>query len=332
MVTLGGEVMDYAHMLGETPLRYQLNCDNAAPAFIAPATQAAMAVAAGQADVCMAFRVMMQQPSSTNADLIAYLMQKATPNTADAEFTQPFGSFSPTQWAGIHMNRYLHESDATEEHFSIFASIQREYAGRNPDALQRTPLTPEDYLASPFISAPLRMLDCDYPCDSVGAVVFATEERARDLRHRPVFVEAAALVGSRAMSFELQPDMANSPVFCAETLWSRTDLRPGDVDCAQLYDGFSFITFEWLESLGFCDPGQAGPFIAEGNTRLDGRLPLNTDGGAANVGRRHGTNFCIEATRQLRGGNGDRQVPDAEVAVWTNAVGPFGGAMLLTAG
>jgi acetyl-CoA acetyltransferase len=142
MVTLGGEVMDYAHMLGETPLRYQLNCDNAAPAFIAPATQAAMAVAAGQADVCMAFRVMMQQPSSTNADLIAYLMQKATPNTADAEFTQPFGSFSPTQWAGIHMNRYLHESDATEEHFSIFASIQREYAERNPNALQRTQLTP----------------------------------------------------------------------------------------------------------------------------------------------------------------------------------------------
>jgi acetyl-CoA acetyltransferase len=230
------------------------------------------------------------------------------------------------------MNRYLHESDATEEHFATFATIQREYASHNPDALQRMSITVEDYLAAPYISAPLRLLDCDYPCDSVGAVIFATEERARDLAHRPVFVEASALVGLSGMNFEVLAEMGSSPKFCADTLWSRTDLGPSDVDCAQLYDGFSFITFQWLEALGLCEPGQAGPFIAAGNTRLDGSLPTNTDGGAANVGRRHGTNFCIEATRQLRGECGDRQVPGAEVAVWTNAVGPFGGAMLLTAG
>ena len=88
--------------------------------------------------------------------------------------------------------------------------------------------------------------------------------------------------------------------------------------------------FQWLEALGFCKLGESGPFVAEGNTRLGGSVPVNTDGGACNVGRRHGANFCIEAMRQLRGECGPRQVTNAEVGVWTNAVGPFSGAVLMT--
>ena len=93
-----------------------------------------------------------------------------------------------------------------------------------------------------------------------------------------------------------------APAQAARDMWSRTDLKPTDIDTAQLYDGFSVITFQWLEALGLCPPGGAGPFVEAGNTRLGGSLPVNTDGGACNVGRRHGANFCIEATRQLRGG------------------------------
>ncbi len=88
--------------------------------------------------------------------------------------------------------------------------------------------------------------------------------------------------------------------------------------------------FQWLEALGFCKLGEAGPFVEAGHTRLDGSLPVNTDGGACNVGRRHGANFCIETVRQLRGECGERQVPDAEVGVWANAVGPFSGVVLMT--
>jgi acetyl-CoA acetyltransferase len=175
----------------------------------------------------------------------------------------------------------------------------------------------------------VRLLDCDYPVDSSSAVIFTTEERARDWQHKPAIVDAYALTAIRDMNFSQLADFARTaPVHCADTLWSRTDLKPADVDCAQLYDGFTVITFQWLEALGFCGLGEAGPFVAEGHTRLGGSLPLNTDGGACNVGRRHGANFCIEAIRQLRGECGVRQVPDAEVSVWTNAVGPFGGAVL----
>jgi acetyl-CoA acetyltransferase len=328
--TLGGDAIDFAHMLGMGPLRWHLNV-GVAPAFVTPAINAAAAVASGACDTCMAFRIMMQQPSS--AALAGGGAALQVPNMADAQFQFPFGVFSPTQWAGLLMNRYLHDSDATEEHFAQFAVTQREYASRNEDALQRMPLTVEEYLAVPYITKPLRLLDCDYPCDSGSAVIFTTEERARDLPHPVVLVEATALSAIHDMNFELLPDMTRtSPAHCAEVLWARTDLKPADVDTAQLYDGFSVITFQWLEALGLCEPGQAGPFIASGGTAPGGRLPTNTDGGACNVGRRHGANFCIEATRQLRGESGDRQVPGAEVAVWANAVGPFSGAMLLTKG
>jgi len=122
----------------------------------------------------------------------------------------------------------------------------------------------------------------------------------------------------------------NSPFHAAGELWNRTDLTVGDCDFAQLYDGFTIIVFQWLEALGFCGLGESGPFVAEGNTALGGRVPVNTDGGACNVGRRHGANFCIETIRQLRGECGDRQVPGAEVGVWANAVGPYSGAVLMT--
>jgi acetyl-CoA acetyltransferase len=134
------------------------------------------------------------------------------------------------------------------------------------------------------------------------------------------------------LTFENIDDMTqSSPFHAARELWNRTELRPSDVDCAQLYDGFTIIVMQWLEALGFCGVGESGPFIEAGNTRLGGSLPVNTDGGACNVGRRHGANFCIESIQQLRGQSGPRQVPDAKVAVWANAVGPFSGAMLMTA-
>jgi acetyl-CoA acetyltransferase len=330
VTTWGGDAIDFAHMLGIAPVSWHLNV-GVSPAFITPAVHAALAVASGHSEVCMAWRIMMQQPSS--AALSSGAAALASPDMTDAQFAYPFGDFSPTQWAGLLMNRYLHESHATEEHFAAFAVTQREYATRNPDALQRQPMTVDEYLETPYITKPLRILDCDYPCDSGSAVIFTTEERARDLRQPVVLVDASALAAIHNMSFETLPDMVRTaPVHCAQLLWSRTALNPQDVDCAQLYDGFSVITFQWLEALGLCEPGQAGPFVASGGTKLTGRMPTNTDGGACNVGRRHGANFCIEATRQLRGQCEDRQVPSADVAVWANAVGPFAGAMLLTSG
>jgi acetyl-CoA acetyltransferase len=328
--TWGGDAVDFAWMLGFDRLQWSLNV-GVSPAFITPAYHAAQAVAAGHAETVMAFRIMMQQPPA--AALAAGGAMLGEPNMADAQFRWPYGNFSPTQWAGLLMQRYMHETGATEETFATFAEIQREWALMNDDALQKTPLSKEDFLNAPYVTKPLRIFDCDYPCDSGSAVIFTTEERARDLQQPMVLVEASALSAIHDMNFELLPDMVRTaPAHCGELLWKRSDLTPADVDTAHLYDGFSIITLQWLEGLGLCPPGTAGDFVMEGNTRPGGSLPTNTDGGAINVGRRHGANFCIEAVRQLRGECGERQVDGAEVSVWANAVGMFGGAMLLTRG
>ncbi len=118
----------------------------------------------------------------------------------------------------------------------------------------------------------------------------------------------------------------------AAAMWDRTDLRPGDVDVAELYDGFTIEVVWWLEAMGFCGTGEAGAFV-EGGTRIGpgGELPLNTWGGQLSGGRLHaGFGHTAEAVRQLRGEAGQRQVEGAEVAAVTNVGGYEAGAALLT--
>ena len=125
------------------------------------------------------------------------------------------------------------------------------------------------------------------------------------------------------------PKMAS--VDAARELWGRTDLRPGDIDVAELYDGFTFNALSWLEGLGFCEHGGARDFIDSGRgIALDGTLPLNTHGGQLSAGRLHGFGHVHEAVRQLWGEGGERQVAgDPEVAVVGNG-GPNAGCLLLT--
>jgi acetyl-CoA acetyltransferase len=325
--TLGGEALADAKMLGMEPLSFFFT-GMISPAYVHPAMMAVAAIKSGLAHTVVTTRIMMQQPSGAQR-----LSEGAKPTAVggDMQFMAPLGGGIPTQWAGLITRRYMHEFGATEENFADHVVTQRYHASLNDDALFRDLLTKDDYFASRYVSKTVRLLDCDYPVDSGSAIIYTTEERARDLQKKPVFVDSYALSAVSDLNFEILEDMAvTAPEQCAKELFSRTDLNPQDIDCAQLYDGFTFITFQWLEALGFCEPGGAGPFISAGHTRLGGSLPVNTDGGACNVGRRHGANFCIEATRQLRGECGERQVVGARNAVWSNAVGPFAGAMILT--
>lgn len=330
MTTMGGSVLADAAMLGIGPLSW-FDQDDFGPAFIQPAVQAVAAVEAGQCHTVIATRIIKKGTFAPAAPHRPLTGRDRTIG-GDLQFGLPYGAGGPS-FAALMARRHMAEYGTTEEQFGAHVVAQRAFAALNDDALLREPLTIEDYLASRYVCTPIRLLDCDYPCDAGSAVIFTTEERARDLAQRPVLVESYALSAWGEPSFENLPDLTNhAPLHTAQNLWARTDLKPEDVDCAQLYDGFTIITFEWLEALGFCGRGEAGPFVAEGNTSLGGALPVNTDGGACNVGRRHGANFCVEATRQLRGECGSRQVPDAEVSVWANAVGYFSGAMLLTRG
>jgi acetyl-CoA acetyltransferase len=331
--TMGGNAMSMGQLLGILPLNYFYSSTLLGPAFVEPAIMAISAVASGLAHTCVAVRLIRQMGGANARPGAGAAPTGPMRVGGDQQFSAPFGAGAAGAGiGGFQMQRHMQQYGTTYEQFAANAVTARHYASLHPEAIFREPITAEDYLDSRFVSEPLRLLDCDYPVDSSAAVIFTTPERARDFRQKPVMVEAFALSAIRDFDMSLIDDFTwNSPAHCAEQLWSRTDLSPADVDTAHLYDGFSIITFEWLEALGFCGRGESGPFIEDGNTKPDGTLPLNTDGGATNFGRRHGANFCIEAVRQIRGQAGERQVPGAEVSVWTNAVGVFSGAVLLTA-
>jgi acetyl-CoA acetyltransferase len=330
--TNGGNAMAMGQLLGMMPQNFYFTSSGMAPAFVEPAVMAVSAVASGLAHTVVAVRLIRQFGGPNRGPASA---APAGPMRVggDQQFSAPFGTGAAAATiGGFQMTRYMEQYGVTEEQFGNHVVNQRHNASLNPEAILREPITLEDYMSARYISKPLRLLDCDYPIDSSSAVIFTTQERAADWDKKPVNVEAFAYSAVRDFDMSLLDDFtSNAPKHCSDTLWSRTDLTASDLDCAQLYDGFTVITFQWLEGLGICGPGEAGDFIAEGNTQLGGSIPLNTDGGACNMGRRHGANFCIETVQQIRGECGPRQTPGCDVGVWSNAVGVFGGAMLLTA-
>jgi acetyl-CoA acetyltransferase len=220
----------------------------------------------------------------------------------------------------------------TKEQLGWLAIATREHAARNPKAVFGEPLTMDDYLAARPISTPFGLFDCDVPVDGSIAFVVSTEAHADACPRHPIRVEAMGGAAGTG-GWIHRPDFPRmAAVDAAAQMWGRTDLRPGDVDVAQLYDGFTFITLSWLEALGLCPEGESGPFV-EGGTRiaLDGDLPLNTYGGQLSAGRMHGYWVLHEACVQLRGAGGARQVsPQPEVAVVSNGGGPIAGCMLVT--
>jgi acetyl-CoA acetyltransferase/uncharacterized OB-fold protein len=252
----------------------------------------------------------------------------------DLAWRVPFGAASPANWiamnASLHMKRY----GTPREALGWIALNARKHAGLNPAAIYREPLTMDDYLSARMITTPFGLYDCDVPCDAATAVIVSAAETATDLASRPVWVEAVGTQITEPVSWD-QGTLEHEPLLAgpAAHLWSRTALRPADVNVALLYDGFSFNCLSWLEVLGFCGTGEAKDFV-DGGTRidLDGEVPVNPHGGQLSEGRTHGYGFFHEAVVQLRGRGGDRQVKDAEVAVVTTGGGVPAGCFLLRKG
>jgi acetyl-CoA acetyltransferase len=242
-------------------------------------------------------------------------------------------AYSAANWLAMHCRRHMELYGTTREQLGWLALNSRRNAARNPLAAYRAPLTMDEYLSARVVSSPFGLLDCDVPVDGSIAVVVSSAEYARDCPSRPVRVEAMGGAGKALPGWVDRPDYPKmASVEAAAEMWGRTDLKPADVDLAELYDGFTFLTFAWLEALGLCKEGEAGPFV-EGGKRiaLEGELPLNTYGGQLSAGRMHGYWVLHEACLQLRGAAGERQVARRpEVAVVAAGGGPIAGCLLLT--
>jgi acetyl-CoA acetyltransferase len=301
------------------------------PSQLASVMSAVMAVASGYVRHVLVYRTTTESTGQAGGG-------RDTTSPADVvgvvglqEWLRPFGSVTAAHWLAMVAQRYLHETGATREHLGDLAVSTRGWAALNPEAVYRTPITIEEYLASRMIADPLCLYDCDVPVDGAVAIVVSAVETQGDLR-APVRIDA---IGSRLKSRPLWDQWSNPLDLpqrdAAEHLWSRTTITPTDVDVAQLYDGFSILTMGWLEAAGFCNPYEASALVAGGREiGPGGTLPLNTGGGQLSGGRLHGFGLLHEAVVQLRGEAGERQVTDAEISFVGAGGGPLGGCMLLT--
>jgi acetyl-CoA acetyltransferase len=303
------------------------------PGQLSAIVAAMMAVSAGLSRHVLVYRTVTESTAQRGSGRAAVYDPdgEATPNAM--AWPRVFGAPSASNWLAMLATRHFHEFGTTRAQLGQIPLTCRRHAALNPLAVYRDPLSLDDYLAARMISWPLCLFDCDVPVDGSTAVIVSAADTAADLRGRPVYVEAVGTAFRGRYSWDQQPALAEmAATGAAKHLWSRTSLRPADVDAVQLYDGFSVLALVWLEALGFCKPGEGGAFV-EGGSRisLGGDLPLNTAGGQLSAGRLHGYGLVHESVLQLRRQAGDRQVAGAQVVAVSNGGGPIAGTMLLTA-
>jgi acetyl-CoA acetyltransferase len=302
------------------------------PAQIQAVINAVMAVSAGLARHVLVYRTVTESSGQGSGGRQGIGMA-AKGVGGFVQWTIPFRAYSAANWLALNAQRHFHEFGTTREQLAMIAVNARRNAGRNPNAVFRDPMSLDDYFAARMISTPFCLFDCDVPVDGSTAVVVSAADHAPNVDHPVARVEAMGTALQGRPSWDQWDDMTTMAARdAAAHMWTRTDLKPSDVDVAELYDGFSFLSFVWLEALGFCGRGEGGPLV-EGGTRIarDGQLPLNTHGGQLSAGRLHGYGFLHEACLQLWGEAGERQVAGSpEVAVAAAGGGPLAGCLLLT--
>ncbi|MBT2391055.1 acetyl-CoA acetyltransferase [Streptomyces sp. ISL-1] len=274
------------------------------------AAHAADAIAAGHANA-----VLLVYGSTSRADIKA---RRRTSNLSfggrgPLQFEVPYGHTLIAKYA-MAARRHMHEYGTTLEQLASVAVQARANAAANPDAMFRDPITVDEVLDGPVIADPFTKLHCCVRSDGGCAVLIAAEEYVRDCAKEPVWILGTGEYVSHTTMSEWE-DFTLSPAAVSGRLaFGRAGVTPADIDIAEIYDAFTYMTLVTLEDLGFCAKGEGGPFVEKGRLRLDGELPVNTDGGglsACHPGMR-GLFLLVEAVRQLRGEAAGHQVRKAD--------------------
>ncbi len=230
-----------------------------------------------------------------------------------AEFEQPFG---PAQGAGtgyaLTYRRHMHEYGTTPEQMAKLAVDQRFNALNNPNsAFQGQPITVDDVLNSRYINEPLHILECVMPAAGAAACVVTTAERAKSMRHRPVYILGVGLEQANANIWETDRITTTPARVSAQRAFQMAGYGPKDMQFAEFYDCYTILVAMTIEDAGFAPKGEIGPFYASTDTTYKGTFPINTDGGQLSSGQpglAGGFRHVIEAARQIMGRAGERQV------------------------
>jgi acetyl-CoA acetyltransferase len=287
--------------LGIGELRYWSRTPHGGAGAHTTVQHAALAVHGGAAKAVLVYRAFNERSGRR----FGQPNQRVTP--PGWNWYLPFGLDTPAKTYSLEFQVYMHRYGLTNEDFGLYPVVARRHAATNPAAwFYQRPITLDDHQNSRWIVEPvLRLLDCCQETDGGVAMVVTTADRAEDLPNPAAHIAAVAdghLRDGSVMFNYYHDDLSRFPEaeFVARQLYGTSGLTPADIDAAMLYENFSPIVFMQLEALGFCGPGEARDFIAEGNIDLGGTLPVNTHGGLLGEAYVHGLNNILEGVRQIR--------------------------------
>jgi len=304
-------MLDY---LGLINVRYVDSTETGGSSYLLHVAHAAAAIAAGKCNVALI--TLAGRPRSEGSSGVA--PRAVVPNVPDAPWESLFSTVTVNMYALVAA-RHMYQFGTTSEQLAWIKVAAAAHAQHNPHAMLRDPVTVQEVLDSPMISDPLHKLDCCVVSDGGGALVVTRPEIARSLK-RPVI---NLLGAGEAVKGQLggQVDLSwSAAALSGPKAFEEAGVKPADIQYASIYDSFTITVLMQLEDLGFCEKGQGGKFVADGNLISGvGKLPFNTDGGGLcnnHPANRGGITKVIEAVRQLRGeANAKVQVPNCTLAL-----------------
>lgn len=326
-------VEDYATGLNPADLKYHASIEIGGASTVASIQYAASAIQSGVADnilVVSGSRVFSDLRAHTGTVDLDGLAMKFPAGTLRRDFEFPYGLNLMPQWYTLIFNRWIREFNIHPDSFRHVALAANKHAQLNENAMTYGKiLTEEKYLNSHLIHPPLRRYDYCLESDGGSAFVVTSAERAKDLKHKPVYIMAAT---------EGHPDApddicAREDLFvtglskCAKRAYEIAGVGPSDFDFAQIYDCFTATVMLQMELMGLCEMGGSPDFVKDGNIELGGKLPVNTHGGLLGENYSVGMNHINEAVRQLRSEAGARQIEGCSLGVVTGW-GDFGDGSL----
>ena len=307
----GNDEQELMRNLGLGPVTWWSRTPGGGTGACASMQQAVAAIASGLANAVLVYRAFNERSG------YRYGQPHGPSGPPPLDWYRNFGVDTPAKMYALWFRRYMHAFGVTNEDFGRYTVSARRYAATNPNAwFYERPITLDDHQASRWIVEPvLRLYDCCLESDGGVALVVTRADRAADV-DAPVAIRAVADARHADASITANyyyDDLATYPeaARCAQLLYARSGLTAADIGVAEIYENFSPLVFLVLEAFGFCGPGEAAPFVADGNLDLDGALPTNTHGGLLGEAYIHGINSIQEGVRQVRG-TAANQVPDVE--------------------
>ena len=318
VATAGNTPTEVAYYLGITP-NWVDGTAVGGCSFMLHVRHAAAAISAG---LC---KTVLITHGESGRSRVGALPRTIPPSSLQGQFEAPYGIFGPPSQFTIPVLRFLHDRGMTQEQLAMVAVVQREWAGKNPRALYKDPITVADVLNSKMIAYPFRILQCCVVTDGGGALILTSADRAKDFPAKPVYILGTGESVETPMISQME-DFGSSRAFrvAGKRAFETSGIEHSDVDHLMVYDAFAHLPLYGLEDLGFVGRGESGPFIAERNTAPGGKLPMNTSGGGLSYTHTgmYGMFALQESVRQVRG-TAPAQVPGVEVSVCHGVGGMF---------